>query len=137
MKRLVDASAWIEFLVDRPLAGKIEALMSEPDQLVVPTITLAKVQRWVLREYSSTEALTVVASMRQGFVVSLDEPLAVAAAEIAHRYSISLSRSVVYAVSVMHNAKLFTLDRVLGELPGVVLLEQEKVERAAKKKNRK
>ena len=123
MKRLLDASAWIEFLSEGAVAGRIAPMVSDPSQLLVPTTVLSEVHHWVLDRRGSREALMVVASMRQATVLAVDETLAAAAAEVAARYSIKLSRSVVYACSVMHNAELVTVDRRLAELPRVNYLE--------------
>jgi len=115
----VDSSGWIEFFVGGSDAGRFEKAIGNTADLVVPAISITEVYRWVLRESSQTDALTVAALMRQGKIIPLDERLAVVAAEVCHRHHLSLADGIIYASALETSAKLLTQDADLEGLPGV------------------
>lgn len=120
MPVVVDSSGWIEFFTGGPNAGRFEAVIGDLAGLVVPSISITEVYRWVLREASVKDALTVTASMKQGKVVPLDDRLAILAAELSHRHRLPLADGIIYATAQDHAAELLTQDADLEGLPGVV-----------------
>jgi len=119
MPTVVDSSGWIEFFVGGTNADRYEKAIENSANLVVPSISIIEVYRWILRESSQTDALTVAALMRQGKVIPLDERLAVIAAEVSHRHRLSLADGIIYATALETSAKLLTQDADLEGLPGV------------------
>ncbi|MEI6675259.1 MAG: type II toxin-antitoxin system VapC family toxin [Verrucomicrobiota bacterium] len=119
MPTVVDSSGWIEFFVGGSNADRFEKVIENTEDLVVPAISITEVYRWVLRESSQTDALTVAALMRQGKIIPLDERLAVVAAEVSHRHRLSLADGIIYATALETSAKLLTQDADLEGLPGV------------------
>ncbi len=65
MPTVVDSSGWIEFFVGGSNADRFEKAIENTADLVVPAISIIEVYRWVLRESSQSDALTVAALMRQ------------------------------------------------------------------------
>lgn len=119
MPTIVDSSGWIEFFIDGPNGDQFEAAITKTEDLVVPAITITEVYRWVMRESSVADALTVAASMKQGKVVALDENLAVLAAEISHKHRLPLADGIIYATAHSYSAELLTQDVDLEGLPNV------------------
>ena len=119
MPTVVDSSGWIEFFVGGTNADRYEKAIENSANLVVPSISIIEVYRWILRESSQTDALTVAALMRQGKVIPLDERLAVIAAEVSHRHRLSLADGIIYATALETSARLLTQDADLEGLPGV------------------
>ena len=119
MPTVVDSSGWIEFFVGGTNADRYEKAIDNSANLVVPSVSIIEVYRWILRESSQTDALTVAALMRQGKVIPLDERLAVIAAEVSHRHRLSLADGIIYATALETSAKLLTQDADLEGLPGV------------------
>ena len=119
---MLDTGAWKEYLSGGPEAERLELMVADPAALVVPTVVLAEVQGWILDVFSSGDAMTVVASMRQGRVVALSERLAARAAEFAHRHGLGLIEAVAGATALETGATWVTLDPGLDGLPGVRLL---------------
>jgi len=119
MPTVVDSSGWIEFFVGGANADRFEKAIGDAADLVVPAISITEVYRWVLRESSQTDALTVAALMRQGKIVPLDERLAVVAAEVSHRHRLSLADGIIYATALEASANLLTQDADLEGLPSV------------------
>ncbi|MCX6866681.1 MAG: type II toxin-antitoxin system VapC family toxin [Verrucomicrobia bacterium] len=119
MPTVVDSSGWIEFFVGGSNADRFEKAIANAADLVVPAISITEVYRWVLRESSQTDALTVATLMRQGKIIPLDERLAVVAAEVSHRHRLSLADGIIYATALETSARLLTQDANLEGLPGV------------------
>ena len=107
---VVDSSAWIEYFVNgsnaRFFAGAIEAV----DDLLVPSVCVQEVYRWVLPRRGRNAALQAAATMQQGRVVTLDGPLAIEAAELGASLGLPLADSIVYATALAHDAVVWTQD---------------------------
>ena len=119
MPTVVDSSGWIEFFVGGPNCGHFESAIQNVEELLVPSISIIEVYRWVMREASLADALTVAASMKQGKVVPLDGRLAIIAAEISHKHQLRLADGIIYAMAREASAELLTQDADLENLPGV------------------
>ena len=119
MPSIVDSSGWIEYFVGGSNSDRFEQAIEDPDELLVPSISITEVYRWVMREASEADALAVAASMKQGKVVPLDDRLAVIAAETSHRHGLPLADGIIYATARDAAAELLTLDADLEGLPGV------------------
>ena len=119
MPAVVDSSGWIEYFIGGPNCGKYEGAIQKVEELIVPSICITEVYRWVMRESSTAAALTVAASMKQGRVVALDERLAILAAELSHKYQLRLADGIIYATACAASAELLTQDADLEGLPGV------------------
>jgi predicted nucleic acid-binding protein len=116
---LVDSSGWIEFFVDGPNAGWFARPINETRSLIVPTISLLEVYKYVVRARDREGALQVVANMRQGNVVELDEGLAIEAADLGATHGLLLADSIIYATAAAFEATLWTQDSDFEGLAGV------------------
>ena len=86
---------------------------------MVPSIILAEVYKWMLRESSESDALAVAAAMKQGKVVALDSQLSILAAELSHRHKLPLADGIIYTTAQQYDACLITQDADMEGLPGV------------------
>jgi toxin FitB len=116
---LVDSSGWIEFFVDGPNADWFEGPIHETELLIVPTIALLEVYKYVVRARNREGALQVVANMRQGSVVELDQGLAIEAAELGAMHGLPLADSIIYATAAQFEATVWTQDSDFEGLEGV------------------
>jgi predicted nucleic acid-binding protein len=107
---VVDSSGWIEYLVEGPNATFFEGPLRDAENLLVPSVSILEVYRYVLRERGREDALAVAASMRHGRVLELDESLAIEAAEIGITHGLPLANSIIYASALAHEATLWTQD---------------------------
>ena len=107
---VVDSSGWIEYFVGGPNAGFFEDAIRDMDNLLVPSISVLEVYRYVLRKSGRDEALAVAATMRQGRAVSLDGGLTIEAADIGANLGLPLADSSNYASALAHDATLWTQD---------------------------
>ena len=116
---LVDSSAWIAWFTDGKNAGKFRRATEDIDQLVVPSIALTEVFKFMCRQLVKTHALDAVAHMSTGWVVPLDGPLAIEAAQVGMELRLPLADSIIYATARKYNATLWTQDADFRDLPGV------------------
>ncbi|MBD0318776.1 MAG: type II toxin-antitoxin system VapC family toxin [Gemmatimonadetes bacterium] len=116
---VVDSSGWIEYLVNSPNAEFFKPAIEDAERLVVPTISVAEVFRWVFREAGKTDALQVTALMQEGHVVGLDVPLAMRAASMGFTLKLPLADSVIFATARAYGATLWTQDAHFENIAGV------------------
>jgi predicted nucleic acid-binding protein len=116
---IVDSSGWLAFFADEPNAGHFLAPLSDPDSLVVPTVTIYEVFKVVLRESGENDALQAVAAMRKGTVADLTAPLAMAAARLSAAHNLPMADSIILATAREFNAELWTQDSDFMNISGV------------------
>jgi predicted nucleic acid-binding protein len=118
--RVVDTSAWIEFLIDSPLGQKFSAHMLDPAEIIVPTIVQFELAKWLTREVGEDAWQAVLADMTQCLVVDLDTSIALRAAEVARSSRLATADAVIYATALAQEAQLVTCDAHFKDLPGVI-----------------
>jgi toxin FitB len=118
---VVDSSGWIEYLSGGPNAAFFRGPVEDEAALLVPTLSLFEVYRHLLRHVGRDDALSVMAAMRQGTVVDLDDRLTLAAAELSVATRLALADSVMLATARAHGAVLWTQDADFDGLEGVRL----------------
>ena len=116
---VVDSSAWLEYFADGPNAKHFAKAVENPDELLVPSITLLEVFKRISQQRDESAALQYVAVMRQSAVVELDVALALRAAALGLRHKLPLADSVVYATAQAAGALVWTQDADFDGLPGV------------------
>ena len=126
MPAVVDSSGWIEYFTDGPNVERFAGVITDVDALILPSIIITEVYRWVMREAGASDALAVAALMKQGKVVPLDDRLAVLAAETSHRHRLPLAGGVIYTTAQSASAELLTQDSDLEGLPGVTYIAHPK-----------
>ncbi len=116
---VVDSSGWIEYIFGRPNVAFFRPAIHDLDNLLVPTIALAEVIRYVTRAAGRNAAQTAATQMRRAIVVSLDADLADLAARLGLKHNLPMADAVVYATAQAHKATLLTQDEDFAKLPGV------------------
>jgi len=118
---VVDSSAWLEYFTDSERAGLFAPAIEDPENLVVPVISIYEVFKKVLRERGENDALQVASMMQSGQVIDLDCALALEAA----RHPLPLADSIIYAIALRHDAALWTQDEHFKGLPNVRYFPRE------------
>lgn len=116
---VVDASGWLEYFADGPDAAFIAQTLQETDRLVVPVVTILEVFERICRRHGEGEALQAAAAMQQGAVVPLDTSLALEAGRLAVEHRVSPVVGAVLAAAARYDARVWTLDENLRQIPGV------------------
>jgi predicted nucleic acid-binding protein len=116
---LVDSSGWIEYFFGRPNAAFFRPAIHDLSNLLVPTISLCEVVRYITKASNREAALEAAAQMQRATLVDLDAGLAHVAARLSLKYSLPLADSIIYATAQANRAKLYTQDADFEKLPGV------------------
>jgi predicted nucleic acid-binding protein len=116
---VVDSSGWIEFLTNGANASAFVPELERPADLVIPTIVVTEVLRWLRSHGRAAEAEVTFASMSAANVVSLSAALADLAAEVGIRHRLPLADGIVYATAQSLGVDVWTQDRDFQGLPGI------------------
>lgn len=126
MSVVVDSSGWIEYFVEGPNAERFAEAIEKESEVLIPTVILMDVYKWILRESGENDALIALATMRQNRLLDLDSHLAVSSAENSHRLKLSLADSIIYTTARAFESELWTQDADLEGLDGVVYIRHPK-----------
>lgn len=120
--RLVDTSAWIEWLIGSPTGKAMEGIIPARAEWLVPTIIQLELAKWLAREVGEDKADQVIAFTQMCVVVPLDTKIALAAAEIWSKYKLATADAIVYATALEHRAELVTCDAHFDGLSSVTFI---------------
>jgi predicted nucleic acid-binding protein len=123
---VVDSSGWIEFLGGGANADFFAKAVSDASRLVVPTICVFEVCRWMRRELGERRALDAMALMQQGSIVDLDATLAMNAARLSLELKLPMADSIILATARASEATLWTQDDDFERLDGVKYIAKKK-----------
>ena len=120
--RLVDTSAWIEWLSDTPLGRALSPELPAREDWLVPTMVQLELAKWLTREVGEDKADQVIAFTETCIVADLDTPTALSAAALCARHGLATADAIIYATARAHGADLLTCDRHFDGLDGVRLM---------------
>ena len=116
---VVDSSGWIEYLTDSKRADLFAFPIEQRDQLLVPTVSLFEVQKFLNRNVSAELAKHCLDVMRLGRVLDLTDSRAIAAAKVATQHKLAFADAAMYSMALEHAATFWTQDVDYEGLPGV------------------
>jgi predicted nucleic acid-binding protein len=119
--RVVDTSAWIEWLVASSIGKKLVHEFPDKTLCIVPTIVQLELSKWLWRELGEAQADQVMAYTLKCRVEPLDTATALLAADLHRQHKLATADAIVYATAVQHGAELLTCDGHFKGLQGVVL----------------
>ncbi|MBK8767883.1 MAG: type II toxin-antitoxin system VapC family toxin [Burkholderiaceae bacterium] len=122
--RVVDPSAWIEWLTDSALGKRLGKQFPDKPQCIVPTIVQLELSKWLMREVGEEQADQVVAYTLKCAVVPMDTAIALLAANLHREHKLATADAIVYATALHQKADLLTCDAHFQGLPDVVLLSK-------------
>jgi predicted nucleic acid-binding protein len=118
--RVVDTSAWVEWLIDSPTGKELDKDIPAREEWVVPTIVQLELAKWLTREVGEDKADQVIAFTQLCIVAPLDTKIALAAAELCAKHKLATADAVVYATAMNHGADILTCDAHFRDLPAVL-----------------
>ena len=125
MTVLIDSWAWIEFFQGSHAGSTVMSYLEDDSDLIISTINLAEVYRWILRYYDQKTAEEKRMAMKERcMLISVDEEIAVQAAEIRNRLKWGLGDSIVYATARREAARILTGDSDFKGQDDVIFLER-------------
>jgi predicted nucleic acid-binding protein len=125
--RVVDTSAWVEWLIGSAVGHAVEAELPDRERWIVPTIVQYELARWLARESDEETAIQVTAFAQLCVVAALDTAIALSAADIAVRQRLAMADAIVYATVLEFGADLLTCDRHFDGLSGVRFLPKRAI----------
>jgi predicted nucleic acid-binding protein len=126
---VVDSSGWIEYFTAGPNSGFFAHAIERVEELMVPSVCLCEVFKWVARERGETAALQAIAHMQLGEVVALDSKLAIFAAQLGLQAKLPFADSIVLATARAREATLWTQDDDFKGLDHVKYIAKKKIEK--------
>ncbi|MHA6297962.1 PIN domain-containing protein [Devosia sp. CAU 1758] len=120
--RLVDTSAWIEWLVGSPTGKVVAAHLPEPEEWLVPTMVQLELAKWTVREVGEDKSDQVIAFTQLCRIAPLDTEIALLAGEFCRKHKLATADAVVFASAQVHGADLITCDGHFDGLPNVTVL---------------
>ena len=122
--RLVDTSAWIEWLIGSPTGSAVAARLPSPDEWLVPTIVQLELIKWLARERGDDTADRVLAFTQTCQVAALDTKTAVSAAEFCRQHRLATADAIIYATARSHGVDLLTCDAHFEGLADVLFIRK-------------
>ena len=119
---LVDSCGWLEWFTDGTLAAKYQEYLENKKELLVPTLVLYEVYKILKREAGEEKALLAFGHMKTAGVISLDESIALLAADVSLVSKLAMADAIVYATALQNKCKLITSDGDLQGLPQVFFI---------------
>jgi predicted nucleic acid-binding protein len=122
--RVVDTSAWIEWLTGSALGRRLAAEIPDKPDCIVPTIVQLELSKWLVRERGEDVADQVLAFTQKCQVVALDTSIALLAAEQHRQHKLATADAIVLATALRQGAELLTCDEHFEGVPGVLLFSK-------------
>ncbi len=118
-QHILDSSAWIEILDHGPNTKHFKPILLQLPNLIIPTIIITEIRKFILRERGQEKADTVTRSLSSGIIVEITPEIAKAAADLGHQHKLPLADSIIYATNISTNSTLWTQDADFENLPNV------------------
>jgi len=123
--RVVDTSAWAEWIAASAAGEAINSALPRRDQWIVPSVVQLELIKWALRVLGHEEKDEIVAFSQKCVVVPLDTPIALSAAALCREHQLATADAIVYATALAHGADLLTCDAHFDGLPGVTYIAKQ------------
>lgn len=117
--RVVDTSAWIEWLTGSALGCRLAKEIPERAECIVPSIVQLELAKWLQREVNEERADQVLAYTQKCIVVPLDTRIALLAAGLHRQHKLATADAIVYATALEHGADVLTCDAHFAKLSEV------------------
>ncbi len=116
---VVDSSGWIEYFLNSPMAAFFAPAAEDVTQLIVPSIALFEVHRFLSRTSAPSDRDVCLDVMRRAQVVDLTVARAIAASETAQKCKLAMADAIMYSIGREFKATFWTQDVDYKGLPGV------------------
>lgn len=119
MDVVVDSSGWIEYFTDGRNAAAFEQVVIDRRRVIVPTIVIFEVFKFILRTRGESAAEQAFALLRRGRIVDLDTETSLEAAQVSIDYRLPMADSIILATARRCGATLWTQDVDFAGIDGV------------------
>jgi predicted nucleic acid-binding protein len=115
----LDSSFWIEYFSGDEQAKLVLPLMRDPAKIIVPSICLVEVGRFLIQQHGEELAQEDLRAMEQSQLMPLEAAIAGQAVRLGLKHKLAMADSIIYATARAMDAILWTLDRDFEGLPHV------------------
>jgi predicted nucleic acid-binding protein len=122
---VVDSSGWVEFFAEGPNGRAFQAVIQDTNHLVVPTICIYEVFKWLAHQLDEEAAIQAAGVMSAGLEIDLNRAIAMNAAQISAELKLAMADSIILATARAYQATLWTQDAHFKGLPDVRYLEKQ------------
>ncbi len=121
MAYVLDTSALVSYFKDEPEAGQVEVVLRQPNDLMIPFMTIMELRYVLLRAYSVSHADQIIETLRRcgASIVESNPVWGIRAAEIKARGGLSLGDAWIAALAVVHDAELVHKDPEFDRVEGL------------------
>ena len=116
---VVDSSGWIEYFLDSSMAEFFAPAAEDVVNLVVPSISLLEVHRFLSRNFVPANRDVCLDVMRRAQVIDLTDARALAASEAMQTHKLAMADAIMYSIAREFEATFWTQDVDYQGLPGV------------------
>ena len=116
---VLDSSAWIEFFLGSSAGETYRPVVAELASLVVPTVAILEVHRFLSRAAPPAVRDEHLDVMRRAQVVDLTDARAIAASEATQKHKLAMADAIMYSIAREFKATFWTQDVDYKGLPGV------------------
>ena len=107
MTVLLDSWCWIEYFRDGQKAKEMTPYIEDEDEILISTITIAEVHRFLLHHEQKTTADKLTKWMiKRSVTIPVTKEIAIKSAEIKHELKIGLGDALIYATSLSQGVVL-------------------------------
>lgn len=124
--RVIDSSAWIEWLADSPTGQRLADRIPDAADCVVPTIVQLELSKWLFREQGEDLADRFIAFTMTCNIIPLDTAIALLAADCSRKFKLSTADAIIYATTLHADADLLTCDAHFEGLERVIFVDKTK-----------
>ena len=117
--KLIDSCVWAEVLMGTPTGRFFKPLIPPTGQLLVSTMVLYELGKWLARNMDAQEADQVMVTLLTAHVADATANIALQAAELSVTYKLHALDALIYATALEHDAELVTCDAHFKGLPSV------------------
>jgi toxin FitB len=115
----MDTSGWIEIAIDGANSKAFTKALTASTALIVSTISLYEISKYVAREVDQDAADELIAFIRQHTIIDVTPELALSAARLSAQHKLAMADSLIYATALTRKATLWTQDDDFKGLPHV------------------
>lgn len=121
MAYVLDTSALITYLYDEPEADRVEAVLRQPDSLLVPFMTVMEARYVLSRVFPPARVSQIIETLRGSGVSIIESNPAwgALAADVKAHGGLSLGDAWIASLALMHDAELLHNDPEFDRVEGL------------------
>lgn len=119
MNVIIDSSMWIEFFSGGAKARGVEKYFKQSHKIILPSIVAYEVYKKIKSFKGEQVAVLLLAQMERlsASTISVDQPLAIQAADISLQYKMPMADALIYSTAIASDSTIITMDTHFKGMP--------------------